>query len=678
MTMTYTTFFELKDRPFRLSPDTEYFFPSEVHKEIMRHLLYSINTEEGFVEIIGEPGIGKTITLRSLIKQIGEEVLISIIVNPTISPNELLKAVALDFGVKQQDMENQSGEHILRLIQIRLMYLSEKGSVAVIVIDEAQNLNDKALEQVCLISNIEIDQKKAVKVILVGQLELGKNLQRPELLKIYQRITIRARLAPLSLNDTYLYIQHRIRVAGGTEFRQPKFPKKVIKQIYYYSNGLPRIINIICERCLMAAFNDKKKRIKSSHVKQALKSFQPKENVAKIYKRNVRIRNGLFIIFFLLAGWFSFPNVYNIWINNQKKIDQLLYTNTSVKEEDPSNKTSKAKEAWVDHKKKINDLLQKKNKSQDNRENLSNKGNEDNLSIDVKKDIDTDTHDASTAISKQTVSDSSVVKNDLKSNVFSQETQIQDSDHVFPHKLMTTSFKQKIIIYYSDINQMVVWNYVGKLAKLINKADFYANLREGVYLLGREKNNNPFLFNPFIHGNNISKQLPEKFCQQFGDILPGQIIPVLVYSYGKSFKHPVYDKTKTSCSIVEKWANAWRSKNIDEFINFYHKDDIVYYKIGKDPMLIPWEKLKTTKAVTFEKINDVELKISQLICITDPGNPKTAITMFYQKYSSRNYSDEGIKVLFLSQAYDLESSSDNYIDQQPDWRITGRFWLSIR
>jgi len=297
--MSYQSFFELNDKPFQLSPDPEYFFPSAVHKEVMRHLLYSISTEEGFVEITGEPGMGKTITVRSLLMQIGEEVQVSMIVDPRISPQELIDTVVSDFGLETQ---KEANEKTLRLLQKHLLELHEKDIVSVIIVDEAQNLSDETLEQLCLISNLETDKQKLVKVILIGQLELSENLRRPQLLKIYQRITIRYRLSALSLADTIAYIQHRIRVAGGSGSTQPWFSEKIFRRIYQYSNGLPRLINIICDRCLMVAYSEQSRIIKHSHIKKALKSFMDEASVTKFYKKSRLIRNCVLLMLLLFLS----------------------------------------------------------------------------------------------------------------------------------------------------------------------------------------------------------------------------------------------------------------------------------------------------------------------------------------------------------------------------------------
>jgi len=627
--MTYANYFQLKDRPFRLSPDIEYFFPSEVHKDIMRHLMYSINTEEGFVEITGEPGIGKTITLRSLVEQINEEVLISMIVNPTLSPDELLKAVALDFGLKPDEIDHQSSEHILRLIQVRLMYLCEQGSVAVIVIDEAQNLSDQTLEQICLISNIEIYKKKAVKIILVGQVELENNLQRPELKKIFQRITVRCRLTPLSKKDTILYINHRLRIAGGVEFRQPNFSKKTINMIYQYSNGLPRLINLICERSLMAAFAEKKTTITPSHVKKALRSFQPKEPVAKSYQRNIYVRMVLTAIIIFGLGVFAMHLLYNHLIINEKPRIQPLQSTLSGNKENVS---------------------------------LSN-----DQQLRIKQPLS-----AESAHKRLTINQQKSKIHSLNSVTTKEPSvPVKHPEQIFPEQLMTIPSGKQIIVFFPDLNRMVLWKYTGTKYECLKTTDFYANLREGIYLLGRDNKQKPFLLNPFIAQSNISDSLLNTLYSNLDETLPSQILPVIVYLSGKSFDSSVYDQAKSCCLFVKQWAFAWRSKNIEHYLNCFHKDGLQFYKLNRQPRHISWEQLKASKLKTFNKATKMSVDILNLNCIIDPANPKSAIAVFDQRYTTHNYSDEGIKVLFLSQQYQ-EKSKPNKL-----WQITGRFWIEI-
>ncbi|ETR67562.1 MAG: general secretion pathway protein A [Candidatus Magnetoglobus multicellularis str. Araruama] len=287
--MNYEQFFGLTDKPFRQSPDTDYFFSSDGHKELMHHLLYCIGSDDGFVEITGEPGIGKTITVRSLLKQIvGDKVRVSLIVNPKITPQDLLFSFALDCGMDETIIEQSPGEKLLRLLHKHLKELDTNNIVPLIIIDEAQNLSDDALEQLCLISNLETDKKKLVKIVLLGQPQLRNRLQDPALKKIDNRITIRYHLRPLSKADMANYINHRLRIASapGTPFSSI-FTEKVLSLIYKHSQGIPRFVNIICERTLMAAFTENARGLSNSHVKKAIRSFQDEQDVNRISMKRI-------------------------------------------------------------------------------------------------------------------------------------------------------------------------------------------------------------------------------------------------------------------------------------------------------------------------------------------------------------------------------------------------------
>jgi len=284
--MNYENFFDLQDKPFRQSPDTEYFFSSNTHKELMHHLLYSIAADDGFVTITGEPGIGKTITVRSLLNQvIGDKVNVSLILNPRISPHDLLLSIALDFGMDEDMIENAPGEKLLRMLHQHLKSLDENEIVPLVIIDEAQDLSNESLEQLCLVSNLETEKKKLVKIILLGQVQLAYRLKKPELKKIDNRITIRYHLKPLSKKDMVEYIDHRLRVAStsGASLQFP-FSEKVFSLIYKYSKGVPRLINVICERTLMAACAENTRTVTENHVKKAMNSFQDIQKPASSWK----------------------------------------------------------------------------------------------------------------------------------------------------------------------------------------------------------------------------------------------------------------------------------------------------------------------------------------------------------------------------------------------------------
>ncbi|MBF0453048.1 MAG: AAA family ATPase [Candidatus Magnetomorum sp.] len=676
--MTYETFFELKDKPFRLSPDTEYFFPSDVHKEVMRHLLYSISSEEGFVEISGEPGIGKTITVRSLLKQIGEDVQISLIVNPTIGPRELLLAVVSDFGLPADRMQKLSGERILRLLQQRLIQL-EDDKVSVIIIDEAQNLSDETLEQLCLISNIETEKKKLVKIVLVGQLELGKNLQRPELKKIYQRITVRCRLNPLSKQDMVAYIQHRIRVAGGAGHHQPRFSKQIYHLIYTYSEGLPRVINLICERSLMAAFAEQKRQITRSHLKKAINSFHHEEALTHNYKRAERNRWMLIALLVIVSMLFCYELMTNTPIYRQ------FFFSSPVSQHTDSQK----------------DLLQPidpSNRATDVDTSMKPLANSSQAVTPINATVENSALQKTVSVEKDTSQENSVSAirspedSTINNTKQTQDTKISKTTHIrpqpsdavstpltqrFPEPLISLADDQHVIIFHTDTNDVSLWKGPSKQPKFIQTGKFYANLREGLYILGKDKKDQPFLFNPYVL--NTDNDVAVKLFHQLKPISTERAVPLLVYLSIKSFPETIYEKTEQLEALVSRWAESWRSKDILNYMQFYRKDDILFYNPDRKPQKISWEKLNHLKTTAFSKVSQMMLTLSNPIAIIDPGNPKAAVALFFQRYSAGTYADQGIKVLFLNQEYNSEPLlSKQAAKPIMDWRIIGRLWMATK
>ncbi|MFH1090850.1 MAG: AAA family ATPase, partial [Pseudomonadota bacterium] len=269
--MDYEQFFGLSDTPFRLTPDPDYFFASDIHNEALQTLLFAVRGREGFIQITGDPGLGKTLTLRTLLKQLGGEVTTALILNPRLSPEELLKVILEDLGLSPIKMEEKSKEELLRFFREILLEKAQKGINTVLIIDEAQNLPNETLEELRLLSNLETEKKKLLQIILVGQLELEEKLKTPGLRQLDQRITIRFRLKPLSKADTIAYINHRLRIAGGKD--NLTFSPRVLKEVYRVTGGVPRLINISCERALMAAFVDGQTTIEKQHFRKAMASI---------------------------------------------------------------------------------------------------------------------------------------------------------------------------------------------------------------------------------------------------------------------------------------------------------------------------------------------------------------------------------------------------------------------
>ena len=263
----YLEFFGLRDDPFKITPDASYFFLSDSHQEALTALRYLVESEEGFAVITGEPGTGKTLTVRKFIDELPSDVEYAYIFFPNLSPEELFEAILEDFGIRSQ------GETKNRLFARMRDFLINKrlaGKRVLIIIDEAQNLPVETLEELRILSNLETENQKLLNIILLGQPELEHKLSSNRLRQLRQRITITHKLRSFSPDETKSYIDYRLAKAGGGNL---KISRGVYRKVYKYSRGIPRLINILMERSLMAAYVDGDRKIKERHIKRAIESI---------------------------------------------------------------------------------------------------------------------------------------------------------------------------------------------------------------------------------------------------------------------------------------------------------------------------------------------------------------------------------------------------------------------
>ena len=266
----YTEYFKLSEEPFSIAANPRFLYLSEQHREALAHLHYGIRNDAGFVMLTGEVGTGKTTVCRCLIEQLPEQANVALILNPRVSVEELLSSICDEFHIDHP----QTGATVKSLVDAINRYLLEqnaRGRNSVIIVDEAQNLSFEVLEQLRLLTNLETNERKLLRIMLIGQPELETLLGRPELRQLEQRITARFCLQPLARSELEPYVAHRLALAGC---RETVFPPQVIDRLYAETGGIPRLINVICDRAMLGAYVKSQRKIDRKTLDEAAREVR--------------------------------------------------------------------------------------------------------------------------------------------------------------------------------------------------------------------------------------------------------------------------------------------------------------------------------------------------------------------------------------------------------------------
>lgn len=296
----YHQYFGLKEPPFSIAPNPAYLFMSRRHKEALAHLLYGVSHGGGFVLLTGEVGTGKTTISRALLKRLPKNTDIAYILNPTLSAVELLATICDELkveGIKDASSLKDLSDHLHKF----LLDNHAQGRNTVLIIDEAQHLDYKVMEQIRLLTNLETDEKKLLQIVFIGQPELNDLLAKPELRQLAQRITARFHINPLTLQETQAYIRHRCMVAGMPA-AQSLFTQSAVKSIFKACAGIPRLINVTCDRALLGAYTHNSPKVELDIAKAAIaESGRPVQKSNN--KLPVMIASGLAVAIVLVIGW---------------------------------------------------------------------------------------------------------------------------------------------------------------------------------------------------------------------------------------------------------------------------------------------------------------------------------------------------------------------------------------
>jgi general secretion pathway protein A len=273
----YEDYYGFVEKPFSLTPDPRYLYRSESHANAFELLQYGIRRREGFIVVTGDIGTGKTTLCRALLDQLDRKTFTALVLNPFISEDDLLRLILQDFGVvsreemKRGRLAAVSRQALIEALNDFLLSLLPLRAKALLIIDEAQNLPRPILEFIRMLSNLETDKEKLLQIVMVGQLNLKDVLRSPELRQLDQRVSIRYELRPLGAEETAAYVAHRLTIAGGGAV--VSFTPKALQSVYKYSGGIPRVINLLCDRALLAAYSERATRVTPEMVRKGAGSL---------------------------------------------------------------------------------------------------------------------------------------------------------------------------------------------------------------------------------------------------------------------------------------------------------------------------------------------------------------------------------------------------------------------
>jgi len=280
----YLEFFQLNEHPFQLTPDSDFLYMSEAHARAKAYMDYTIWNRDGFVVVTGEIGAGKTTLLQKVLTEFDENALVAKIFQTQLDEIEFLQAVLVEFGLNPFKAKKVELMDMLSTVLIESFLQSKQ---LVLIVDEAQNLSPKVLEEIRMLSGLETQKEKILHVILVGQPELNDILDSPEMEQLLQRVRLRCHISALTESETTDYVYHRLRIAGAGE--RTVFEANALPLIYKYAGGIPRLINILCDMALTCAFTDKAHSVSVSSVNTAIEELQWKPYAERV-KARIRIQ----------------------------------------------------------------------------------------------------------------------------------------------------------------------------------------------------------------------------------------------------------------------------------------------------------------------------------------------------------------------------------------------------
>ena len=685
--MDYKKRFGLKEEPFRLSPDPDFFFPSETHRDALETLLYFIQSKEGFIQITGQPGTGKSMLLRKILKETGDSVVVGLILHSNIQAGDLIPILMQDLKIDTSRVSTPSRANLIPLFRDFLLAQARSGNPVVVIVDEAQNLPDETMEELRMLSNLETEKAKLLQIILVGQVELEERIRSDRLRQLSQRITVRYRLKPLNREETRSYIFHRLEIAAlNRDENIVSFQAGVVGEIHKYSKGIPRLINIVSERCLMAAFIEGSTRITRRHLSKAILSIdgEPAKGtgIGRFFFRPTTWV--LFVIFLLTAGLWGYLQVNP----NLPLVSRVFSSITSVMtgseprritsgekqkspEKDPVQATrmppesepapeqpglvavmEPAPEKLEPAAVKLEPAPEKLEPAPEKLEPAAVKLEPAAVKLEPAAVIEAAAEQPKPAV----VMEPAPEQPGTAANAISFSAQWMT---------LPQGKEQVGLINMAKGTLVMVKKKNGKFLRS-SKIPVKWPYPQGIYMAGYSTRNKPFIFHPEI---TYLKKLELDDPEFWRLIRTGTktITPLIALnSFDLLEKSPVLGADGV-LQVVREWADTWRSMNSEKLMGYFSNVTSIYDIDMEQPLVFSKSRMETIKKDIMRQSSFITLNFSEPICFINPLDPNLAFAVFQQTYKSKIYQDRGTKVLYFRRLY---NDSVN-----PDWKITGKLMV---
>jgi type II secretory pathway predicted ATPase ExeA len=722
--MDYKKFFGFHEAPFHLTPDPAYFFPSDAHREALQTLLYSIRAGEGFVQITGDPGTGKTLLIRTILMELGDQVSTALIFNPRLSPHELLRTLLEDLGLDSSMMENLSREALLRRFRDYLLGKAEQGERVIIIIDEAQNLPMDTLEELRLLSNLETEKEKLLQIILVGQRELEHRLEQPEVRQLHQRITIRYRLQHLRKQDIHSYIQHRLRVATPQESDVAVvFSPKALQRVHKASKGTPRLINIICERALMAAYVEGRKRVHVEDVKKALESIKGNELGQSGLSRVPRVVSVALLLAVLLGAglfgaWMVKPGLLRgpmRMVAQTPQTSQAPQTSQTSGSDQTSQATAGRQQIHrtdeaasgrqdgqagepVDRvgespalagevesgtrqpdERGVQDRAQDQDQDQDQNQEKTRDMAHEAEHLEALPDGRTagqglvarkDRSDQSSAGGNGKVDHTALsgatlpgVADPTGPEAAGQERAAMDQPPLEAFYVSAGAYFAQALISEGVIR---IWKGTQGEPELVSTVKQLWPFGRGLFLLGLDPEHGAYVFNhsAFLRGNPTVS--PSPMWHLLDPPISGNALPLIAHDRHSLLTAEQLQTAGRTRHLFQRFLTTWQNMQIDELFTLHGNIVTNHYLDQPKPIVLSRDQSYERKDQVFRRSGFINVQVDRPLFLVDPSNPENVMTVYHQQYRSRIWEDEGTKLLYFS----LQDS-----DQGKAWKVAAELWV---